>query len=162
VVRVLREFVFSVGQRPMPQARRRPRAEERPVLLWAFWPSIQALWPSMFSRRTRTGARARPDSQAPRPGASANRCTDNRKSGPLPHADPDDDSYVMISRWTNCAPGAPVVLYRIQGGGHRIPGHREGWPVTNILLGKMNRDFEAAYALWNFFNDKKRVNSQAQ
>jgi polyhydroxybutyrate depolymerase len=92
-----------------------------------------------------------------------NRCTDNRKSDPLPHADPNDDSYVMISRWTNCAWGTPVVLYRIQGGGHRIPGHREGWPVlTNILLGKMNRDFEAAYALWNFFNDKKRVNLQAQ
>jgi len=91
-----------------------------------------------------------------------NRCTDTRKSGPLPHADPNDGSYVMILRWTNCGSGAPVVLYRIQGGGHRIPGHREGWPVTNILLGKMNRDFEASYALWSFFNDKKRVNSQAQ
>jgi polyhydroxybutyrate depolymerase len=91
-----------------------------------------------------------------------NRCTDNRKSGLLAHADPNDDSYVIMSRWTNCASGAPVVLYRIQGGGHRIPGYRKGWPVTNILLGKMNRDFEAAYALWDFFNDKKRVNSRAQ
>jgi poly(3-hydroxybutyrate) depolymerase len=49
-----------------------------------------------------------------------------------------------------------VVLYRIDGGGHRIPSHREDWPIADVLLGKMNHDFDAAYALWSFFKDKTR------
>ena len=85
-----------------------------------------------------------------------NRCTNETKLAAVPNIDPDDGSHVIVARWTNCASAAPVVLYRIEGGGHRIPGHTEDWPVTDMLLGRMNHDFEAAYAIWNFFKDKKR------
>jgi polyhydroxybutyrate depolymerase len=85
-----------------------------------------------------------------------NRCTDGANVGAVPDIDPDDGSRVIVTRWTNCALAAPVVLYRIEGGGHRIPGHTGDWPVTDILLGRMNHDFEAAYAIWSFFKDKKR------
>jgi hypothetical protein len=36
------------------------------------------------------------------------------------------------------------------------PSRREDWPVADIVLGKMNHDFEAAYAIWSFFKNKKR------
>jgi polyhydroxybutyrate depolymerase len=87
---------------------------------------------------------------------TVNRCIDRASFSALPDIDPDDGSYVTAGSWTKCASAAPVVLYRIEGGGHRIPGRREDWPVTDILLGRMNRDFEAANAIWSFFKDKKR------
>jgi poly(3-hydroxybutyrate) depolymerase len=49
-----------------------------------------------------------------------------------------------------------VVLYRIEGGGHRIPSRDEGVPVVDVLLGRANHDFDAAEAVWSFFKDKKR------
>jgi poly(3-hydroxybutyrate) depolymerase len=49
------------------------------------------------------------------------------------------------------------VLYRIEGGGHRIPRRNEAArPVIDRLLGRPNRDFEAAEAIWSFFKDKMR------
>jgi polyhydroxybutyrate depolymerase len=86
---------------------------------------------------------------------TVNRCADRVNYSELPDIDPDDGSHVIVASWTKCASAAPVVLYRIEGGGHRIPSRREDWPVADILLGRMNNDFEAAYAMWNFFKDKK-------
>jgi polyhydroxybutyrate depolymerase len=74
----------------------------------------------------------------------------------LPNVDDADGTSVNTQTWSKCASGAPVVLYRIAGGGHRIPGRREDWPVADVFLGKKNGDFEAAYAIWNFFKNKKR------
>jgi polyhydroxybutyrate depolymerase len=88
---------------------------------------------------------------------TVNRCADRVNFSELPDIDPDDGSHVIVASWTKCASTAPVVLYRIEGGGHRIPSRREDWPVADILLGRMNHDFEAPYAIWNFFKDKKRA-----
>jgi polyhydroxybutyrate depolymerase len=88
---------------------------------------------------------------------NANGCTDAAKLDHLADADRNDGSNVTIASWTNCASGAPVVLYRIDGGGHRIPRRDEGpRPVIDRLLGRANHDFEAAEAIWSFFRDKKR------
>jgi polyhydroxybutyrate depolymerase len=66
-------------------------------------------------------------------------------------------SAVTREIWTHCASGAPVVLYRIEGGGHRIPA-LEGEPraLVDRLLGPQNRDFDGAEAIWSFLRDKRR------
>lgn len=85
-----------------------------------------------------------------------NGCSEPVKSERLPDFDPDDASTVTITSWTNCSSSAPVVLYRIDGGGHRIP-HRNGgrMPMMDRLLGRENHDFDAPEAIWAFFRDKK-------
>jgi polyhydroxybutyrate depolymerase len=88
---------------------------------------------------------------------TVNRCADRVNVSALPDIDPDDGSRVIVAKWTKCASTAPVVLYQIIGGGHRIPSHRKDWPVADVVLGGMNHDFEAAYAIWNFFKDKTRA-----
>jgi polyhydroxybutyrate depolymerase len=55
---------------------------------------------------------------------------------------------------SNCPPGRDVVLYRVNDGGHRMPG---GFPdahfarMVNLLLGPQNHDIDAAEAIWAFF-----------
>jgi polyhydroxybutyrate depolymerase len=88
---------------------------------------------------------------------NVNGCTDSVKLDRLPDVDRNDGSNVIIESWTNCSSAAPVVLYRIEGGGHRIPRRRaEGVPFVDVLLGKLNHDFEAAEAIWSFFKDRTR------
>lgn len=85
-----------------------------------------------------------------------NGCSNASKTERLPDLDPDDGSTVTVSSWTNCSSGAPVVLYRVDGGGHRIP-HRNGgrMPMMDRLLGTENHDFDAPEAIWAFFRHKK-------
>ena len=84
-------------------------------------------------------------------------CSEEGSHERLADIDANDGSTVTVVRWTNCTSGAPVVLYRIDGGGHRIPRRNEGpRPVIDRLFGRTNRDFEAADAIWSFFADKKR------
>jgi polyhydroxybutyrate depolymerase len=86
-----------------------------------------------------------------------NGCTGAAQTERLPDLDPSDGSDVTTERWDTCSSGAPVVLYRVEGGGHRIPRRGEGpRPVIDRLLGRTNRDFEAAEAIWTFFKDKTR------
>jgi len=84
-----------------------------------------------------------------------NGCSNASTTERLTDLDPNDDSTVMVTSWTNCSSSAPVVLYRVDGGGHRIP-HRNGvrMPMMDRLLGKENRDFDAPEAIWAFFRDK--------
>jgi polyhydroxybutyrate depolymerase len=84
-----------------------------------------------------------------------NGCTDTAKINRLRDADPNDGSSVMVASWTDCSSDAPVALYRIEGGGHRIPSRGAGAPFAD-LLGRLNHDFEAADAMWSFFKDKSR------
>lgn len=87
----------------------------------------------------------------------ANGCAGDADLTRLPDVNPDDGSSVTVERWTQCSTGAPVVLYRIDGGGHRIPRlHERPRPVIDRLLGRANHDFEAADTIWEFFKDKKR------
>jgi polyhydroxybutyrate depolymerase len=80
-----------------------------------------------------------------------NGCAPGAAIGELPDIDPSDGSRVLIKSWTNCASAAPVVLYRIEGGGHRIPNRDPGLPIFDPVLGRMNHDFDAAEAIWRFF-----------
>jgi polyhydroxybutyrate depolymerase len=55
---------------------------------------------------------------------------------------------------SRCPAGRDVVLYRINGGGHRMPG---AFPdmrfprIANTFLGPQNRDIDGAEVIWDFF-----------
>jgi len=87
---------------------------------------------------------------------SLNDCAASAKVDRLPHLDANDGTHVVITSWTNCTSAAPVILYRVEGGGHRIPSRGEGVPFADVLLGKLNHDFDSAEVIWSFFKDKKR------
>jgi len=55
---------------------------------------------------------------------------------------------------SRCPPGRDVVLYRINGGGHRMPGSVPDarFPrVVNYLFGPQNHDIDGAETIWAFF-----------
>lgn len=61
-------------------------------------------------------------------------------------------SHVLVE--THACTQAPVVLYRVEGGGHTWPGGARfqfSW-----LLGTINRDFDASRVIWAFFKANSR------
>jgi polyhydroxybutyrate depolymerase len=86
-----------------------------------------------------------------------NACADRTQVTELPDIDRNDGSSVVITSWTSCSSAAPVVLYRIEGGGHRIPNPDTGVSALDLVLGRMNHDFDAAEAIWSFFKTRKRA-----
>ncbi|MGY4510155.1 extracellular catalytic domain type 1 short-chain-length polyhydroxyalkanoate depolymerase [Bradyrhizobium sp. USDA 3650] len=79
--------------------------------------------------------------------------TDNPDITDLPDRAPADQSTVTrIS--SRCPGGHDVVLYRINQGGHRMPGFSPDarFPkVAASLLGSQNGDIDAAETIWTFF-----------
>jgi polyhydroxybutyrate depolymerase len=78
---------------------------------------------------------------------------DDGASLALPDVDAADGS--TISRIdSRCPAGRDVVLYRVDGGGHRMPGRkpdaRRDAFVTRIL-GPQNHDIDGAETIWSFF-----------
>jgi polyhydroxybutyrate depolymerase len=71
----------------------------------------------------------------------------------IDHRDPSDPTTVTrIS--PHCPKGRDVVLYRINKGGHRMPGNSADvrFPrIVNMLLGPQNRDIDGAEVIWEFF-----------
>jgi polyhydroxybutyrate depolymerase len=71
----------------------------------------------------------------------------------LDHRDPSDPTTVTrIS--AHCPKGRDVVLYRVNKGGHRMPGNASDvrFPrIVNMLLGPQNRDIDGAEIIWEFF-----------
>ncbi|MEO1381989.1 MAG: T9SS type A sorting domain-containing protein [Bacteroidota bacterium] len=70
----------------------------------------------------------------------------------FPNIDLTDGSTVRSTTYYNCTGSSEVVLYRVQGGGHTIPGMPT---VVNPrpLAGYVNYDIEAAVEIWDFFKD---------
>jgi polyhydroxybutyrate depolymerase len=77
----------------------------------------------------------------------------DRQSTKLPDRDKDDSSTVTRVD-SDCPDGHDVVLYRVDGGGHRMPG---SFPdarfvrVVDALLGPQNHDIDGAETIWAFF-----------
>lgn len=82
------------------------------------------------------------------------RCTSLAKTRPLPDRSTKDRSRVEVTRYGECADDAEVLLYRVIGGGHHIPGTdvRE----LRRFLGNKNMDFRASEAIWDFFASHRR------
>lgn len=72
----------------------------------------------------------------------------------LPDKTPDDQS--TVTRITSrCPAGHDVVLYRINNGGHRMPGFAPDARFPKIaarLLGPQNGDIDGAETIWAFFS----------
>lgn len=78
-------------------------------------------------------------------------CAEQPQQWQLPHRNAADQTRVTATAWTRCGKGQ-VVLYRIDGGVHRVPGAggeaRMGEGAT--------QDLKGGEALWAFFRDKSR------
>ena len=61
----------------------------------------------------------------------------------------DDGMQVIRNDWTSCS-GAPVTLYRIEGGGHTYPSGRRS--LLELVVGPVNQDINAADETWAFFS----------
>lgn len=70
----------------------------------------------------------------------------------LDDADRGDRSTVTRIE-SKCPPGRDVVLYRVNDGGHRMPGSPDArFPrLANTFLGPQNRDVDGAETIWAFF-----------
>jgi polyhydroxybutyrate depolymerase len=71
----------------------------------------------------------------------------------LADRDPADQSTVTRIE-SQCPPGSDVVLYRVNGGGHRMPGAFSDARFPRIaasLLGPQNHDIDGAETIWAFF-----------
>jgi polyhydroxybutyrate depolymerase len=72
--------------------------------------------------------------------------------------DLDDRDHSDLSTVTRvesrCPPGHDVVLYRVNGGGHRMPSHLPDarFPrIATAFLGPQNHDIDGAETIWAFF-----------
>ncbi|AMA60728.1 polyhydroxybutyrate depolymerase [Bradyrhizobium sp. CCGE-LA001] len=79
--------------------------------------------------------------------------TDEVTETELPDRNPADQSTVTrIS--SRCPAGHEVVLYRVNGGGHRMPGFAPDARFPKVaakLLGPQNGDIDGAETIWTFF-----------
>jgi len=88
---------------------------------------------------------------------SFNGCSPDAKTELIPKRDPAGTSRAIRVSWTNCSSKVPVVLYRIEGGGHRIPHPADpSRPIVDVLLGVQNRDFDGVDAIWTFLQEIPR------
>lgn len=60
-----------------------------------------------------------------------------------------DNTSVQRTDWTQCS-GAPVRLYRIEGGGHTWPSGSQYLPVR--VVGEVTHDIDGANEIWDFFS----------
>jgi polyhydroxybutyrate depolymerase len=61
----------------------------------------------------------------------------------------DDGMRVVKTSYERCS-GDPVLLYRIEGGGHTWPNGSQYLP--RFVVGKVNRDIDGSTEIWNFFS----------
>ncbi len=67
----------------------------------------------------------------------------------LPDKDPRDGCRVERRTWSDGKAGSEVVLYRIEEGGHTIPGGPQYLPAR--IIGKACQDFDGLKTIWQFF-----------
>jgi len=82
-----------------------------------------------------------------------NRCKGEPGQRVMPDRDPDDGSRVTMFFSTDCAGGAPVILLRVEGGGHRVPGSPfDRLPrLADRTFGLQNNDISTAEVITRFF-----------
>lgn len=66
----------------------------------------------------------------------------------LPNRAPGDGCQVQRQRWARPGGGVSVELYRIQGGGHTIPGRKQYLPEK--LIGRACQDIDGTALIWDF------------
>lgn len=69
----------------------------------------------------------------------------------LPDVVPADGSTVTVSTYGGGREGAEVVFYRVEGGGHTVPGPEPVAPARVRVAGPKNRDIDGPEEVWRFF-----------
>jgi len=67
----------------------------------------------------------------------------------LPHRDDTNGTSVTQISWQNCKVTGGVSLYRVEGGGHALPGRRA---LAPRLLGPSNFDIDSAEIILTAFD----------
>ena len=84
----------------------------------------------------------------------ANNC-ESGDAGAEDLRDRDPTDQTTVTRITSrCPQGRDVVLYRVNGGGHRMPGSSSDarFPrIVDMMFGPQNHDIDGAEAIWAFF-----------
>ena len=78
-------------------------------------------------------------------------CTD------LPDVDPSDGSTISVCTYTDGTAGSEVVLYRVDGGGHAVPGPDPLPWWYQLIVGPKNHDISAPVEIWAFFDRHRRT-----
>jgi polyhydroxybutyrate depolymerase len=79
-------------------------------------------------------------------------------SADLPDRDPGDGSTVTLISST-CPPQRDVLLYRVDGGGHRFPGRLPDARMRRLadsIFGTQNHDIDGPEVIWEFFQKFQR------
>ena len=84
-----------------------------------------------------------------------NGCSDDARREEVPDEAVGDGARTSVVRYEHCSSGAPVVLYRIEGGGHAWPGGAAY--ASRALIGNVTGDFDGAEAIMAFFAHFVRV-----
>ncbi|MEL6140155.1 MAG: PHB depolymerase family esterase, partial [Bacteroidota bacterium] len=79
-----------------------------------------------------------------------NSCTPDHEMFTFQNIDFSDGSTVHYKAYNDCNDSSEVVLYRIEGAGHTIPG-MEATMNPRPLVGYVNYDIDAAIEIWHFF-----------
>jgi len=74
----------------------------------------------------------------------------------LPDSDPNDGSTISVCTYPNGTAGSEVVLYRIDGGGHAVPGPDPLPWWYRLIVGPKNHDISAPDEIWAFFDRHRR------
>jgi polyhydroxybutyrate depolymerase len=74
----------------------------------------------------------------------------------LPHRDKADRTRVMLIEWSGCTSGARLRLYRVQGGGHRLPSLAPIEATPPGIWGWRNSDVDTAEEVWAYFKAHAR------
>ena len=82
-----------------------------------------------------------------------NNCALKKKREYLPDLDPNDGTKVWKEEYQNKKDRVKVVLYAIEGGGHKWPG---GSSAVPRLTGTMTHDINACEIIWNFFKNLQK------
>ncbi len=80
------------------------------------------------------------------------------QSSNLPDRDRSDQSTVTRIE-SRCPAGQDVLLYRVNGGGHRMPGSfsdAKAERLVSSLLGPQNHDIDGAETIWAFLKNFRR------
>jgi len=70
-------------------------------------------------------------------------------TGQLPDTDPGDHCRVSWQRWSGGRKRTEVWLYKLSGAGHTWPGGPQY--LSRRIVGRVCRDFNATFAIWDFF-----------
>lgn len=80
-------------------------------------------------------------------------CGKARATEDMPDKDPKDGSRVYVERPQGCK--APIEFYRVEGGGHVLPG-RPARADRGVVVGARNNDIDTARVLMEFFRRAAR------